>query len=188
MAAPGRTKRRRLSRPGDPLPRCGWTAGDRLLERYHDLEWGVPVRTSRAHFERMSLEVFQAGLSWRIVLHKREALRRAFAGFDPRRVAAFGKRDVARLLADPGIIRNRLKCEATIDNARRFLVLTRRHGGVGRYLASLGADQAEMSRSLRRDFRFMGPLVAESYLQSVGLIPVTHTPGCHLHRKGKSTA
>ncbi len=176
--AGGATRTRRRA----PATRCGWTAGDPLLERYHDVEWGVPVRTARAHFERLSLEVFQAGLSWRVILHKRAAFRRAFAGFDPRRVARFGRRDVARLLADPDIVRNRMKCEATIENARRFLEVTKRCGGIAAWLRALGADQEEMTRALRRDFLFMGPLVAESYLQSVGLVPAPHAPGCFRRR------
>lgn len=160
--------------------RCRWVAGDPLLIRYHDAEWGVPVRTIRAHFERMSLEVFQAGLNWRLILHKRAAFRKAFRGFEPRRVARMGKRDVERLMTDAGIVRNRLKIESTIDNARRVLEKAEQHGSFGRYLATLGRTKKAMQVSLRRDFRFMGPLVAEAYLQSVGLIPAPHQAGCFM--------
>ena len=160
--------------------RCLWVAGDPLLIRYHDAEWGRPVRTSRSHFERMSLEVFQAGLNWRLILHKRPAFRKAFRGFDPVKVARMGDRDVERLMKDAGIVRNRLKIESTIDNARRFLALSKEHGSHTRYLDSIGSTKKAMQASLRRNFRFMGPLVAEAYLQSVGLIPAPHQRGCFM--------
>ena len=159
-------------------PRCRWVAGDPLLMRYHDSEWGEPVRTIRAHFERMSLELFQAGLNWRLILHKRAAFRKAFYGFDPARVSRMGVRDVERLMKDATIVRNRLKIESTIDNAGRVLALAKEHGSFNRYLASIGVTKKTMQASLRRDFRFMGPLVAEAYLQSVALIPAPHQRAC----------
>ena len=151
-----------------------------MLARYHDAEWGRTARAGRAHFERMTLELFQAGLSWRTILAKRPAFRAAFRGFDPGVVARFTRRDVARLMRDAGIVRNRLKIEAAIDNAQRFLTTARRHGSFARYLASIGPGPEAMKEALRRDFRFMGPLVAESYLMSVGLMPVRHEKGCWL--------
>ena len=165
--------------------RCRWAQSDPVLARYHDAEWGRPVRQGRAHFERMTLELFQAGLSWRTILAKRPAFRAAFRGFDPRVVSRFTRRDVARLMRDAGIVRNRLKIEAAIDNAQRFLTAARRHGSFARYLASIGPRPVGMMEALRRDFRFMGPLVAESYLMSVGLLPVRHEKDCFLRRAAR---
>lgn len=148
------------------------------MVRYHDREWGRPVRRDREHFERLSLEVFQAGLSWRTILHKRDAFRAAFAGFVPKKVARFTRRDVARLLRDAGIVRHRGKIEATIENARRFLDTVSRHGRFDRYLDAAGPKAPELMAALRRDFRFMGPLTAEAYLQAVGRARVPHDRGC----------
>ena len=150
-----------------------------MLIAYHDRAWGVPARTDAQHFERLTLEVFQAGLSWRTILYKRAAFRRAFAGFLPARVARFGPADVRRLLADPGIVRNRAKIAATIWNARAVLALRREHGALARYLATLPLDdRPATAKALRARFRFVGPTIAASYLQSVGLWPAPHQPGC----------
>ena len=119
----------------DP-PRCPWAGTDPLMIAYHDREWGVPCHDDRELFERLTLEGFQAGLSWRTILHKRAAFRLAFAEFDPERVAAFDATDVERLLAEPGIVRNRAKIAATIRNAAAFLAIQREHGSFDRYLQS----------------------------------------------------
>ncbi|MCU1376942.1 MAG: DNA-3-methyladenine glycosylase, partial [Actinomycetia bacterium] len=103
--------------------RCAWARNDPLLAAYHDEEWGVPERDSRALWEKLMLDGFQAGLSWITILRKREAFRKAFKGFDPKRVARFGEADVERLLADAGIVRSRAKIEATIGNARAYLAM-----------------------------------------------------------------
>lgn len=153
---------------------------------YHDREWGRPVRTDAQHFERLTLEVFQAGLSWRTILHKRPAFRRAFAGFVPARVARYGPADVRRLLADPGIVRNRAKIEATVANARTVLDIRREHGALARYLATLPLDdRSATAKALRARFRFLGPTIVESYLQSVGLWPIRHQPGCWLASRAR---
>ncbi|HQR29136.1 MAG TPA: DNA-3-methyladenine glycosylase I [Anaeromyxobacteraceae bacterium] len=170
--------------------RCGWCGTDPLYVRYHDEEWGVPVHDDRTHFEFLLLEGAQAGLSWITVLRKREAYRRAFARFDPEAVARLGRADVARLLADPGIVRNRLKVESAIGNARAFLALQEEAGsfdawvwrfvdgrpvqGRWRSLAEVPAatPAAEaLSRELRRrGFRFVGPTIAYAYMQATGLV------------------
>jgi DNA-3-methyladenine glycosylase I len=175
----------------DLRPRCAWgDQPDPAYRAYHDTEWGVPVRDERHLFELLVLEGAQAGLSWATILHKREGYRRAFAGFDPSAVAAFGAEDVDRLLADAGIVRNRAKVAAAVDNARAVLAL---HAGgstlvellwsfvggepvVNRF-ASLGEIPAEteasraMSRDLRRrGFRFVGPTICYSLMQSAGLV------------------
>ena len=160
------------------LPRCAWAEGDPIMERYHDEEWGVPAVSDAAHFERLSLEVFQAGLSWRTILHKRAAFRKGFARFSPRRVAAFTERDIRRLLGDAGIVRHRGKIEATIENARRLLGISKAHGGFARYLGSLPGDLEELRGIFRKEFRFMGPKIAESYFESVGKIPTVHDRRC----------
>ena len=174
----------------DGRTRCGWGSGDALYAAYHDEEWGVPSHDDRHLFEMLVLEGAQAGLSWITILRKREAYRRAFAGFDVERVAAFDERDVERLLADAGIVRNRAKIEAAIGNARAALEVRARHssldaylwglvGGtplVGRWptLADVPVDTAasrSMSRELRRlGFRFVGPTICYSFMQACGLV------------------
>lgn len=173
--------------------------GDPLLAEYHDREWGRPVTTERGLYERLCLEAFQSGLSWNIVLRKREAMRAAFAGFDPDRVAAFGERDVARILADPSVIRNRAKIEAAIANARTIVAL--RDAGVslvdlvwsfrpapGTVPSPAGASWAEMPANTaastalakelkRRGFRFLGPTALYALMQAAGLVN-DHFVGC----------
>lgn len=114
--------------------RCPWPVeNDPLYIKYHDTEWGVPVYNDRILYEFLVLEAFQAGLSWRTVLHKRQNFKKAFAGFDPKKVATFNKRDTKRLIKDAGIIRNRLKIEAAINNARRFLEIQKEFGSFSKY-------------------------------------------------------
>ena len=171
--------------------RCEWApAGDPLYVAYHDEEWGVPSHDQRHLYEMLTLEGAQAGLSWATILRKREGYRQAFAGFDPERVARFGTREVERLLAEPAIVRNRLKVESTVANARALLALSESDetldgllwGFVGgeprknrwRALADLPAQTDEsraMSRELkRRGFRFVGPTVCYSLMQAVGMV------------------
>ena len=184
---------------GSGLRRCEWAGTDPLYVRYHDQEWGVPVRDDRLLFEYLLLEGAQAGLSWITVLRRREAYRRAFDGFDPERIARCDDRDVSRLLADPGIIRNRLKVHAFIDNARAFLELGGPHefsrlvwSFVGnetlqnrwRSLDQVPPETAEsraMSRELkRRGFRFVGPTICYAFMQAVGLVN-DHVVDCFRH-------
>jgi len=183
----------------DGLARPRW-AGDPLLREYYDTEWGMPVRDERGLFERLSLEVFQSGLSWATILRKREAFRAAFDGFDPDRVAAYDEADVARLMSDPGIVRNRLKVEATIANARATVAL-RADGGLvelvwsfkpaatpaPRTLAEVPASSPEsvaLARELkRRGFRHVGPTTMFALMEAVGIVD-THLVGSH--RRGSS--
>jgi DNA-3-methyladenine glycosylase I len=165
---------------------------------YHDREWGVPVAEDAALFERLALESFQAGLSWAIILRKREAFRVAFRGFDPRLVAAFDEDDRARLLADAGIVRNRAKIDATIGNAAALLAVAKETGRFASFLASyaespprrLPADATmadipvrspasdALSVDLRgRGFRFVGSTIVYAFMQSVGMVD-DHLPGC----------
>jgi DNA-3-methyladenine glycosylase I len=177
------------------VERCAWAGTDPLMVAYHDEEWGVPCHDDRALFERLLLEGFQAGLSWQTILRKRDNFRRAFDDFDPARIAAYGEADVARLLADPGIVRNRLKVRAAIDNARATLAIIDEVGSFDRYLwgfapeagprpatladvpASTPASDA-MSRELKkRGFRFVGSTICYAFMQSAGLVD-DHVVGC----------
>jgi len=182
------------------LVRCGWADGDPLLQRYHDEEWGVPLHDDRRFFEMLVLEGFQAGLSWLTVLRKREAFRRAFANFDPVRVAAFDAGDLARLEADAGIIRNRAKIRSAVRNAEAFLRVQREHGSFDAYawgfvdgaplvnrpaaLSDVPATSPEshaLSRDLkRRGFAFVGPTVVYAFMQATGMV-IDHLVGCFRH-------
>ena len=182
------------------MMRCGWAGDDPLMISYHDEEWGVPVRDDRKLFEFLVLEGAQAGLSWRTVLGKREGYRRAFQGFDPERVARFGDKEVARLLSDPGIIRNRAKVESAVGNARLAIAVRDEFGSFGAYLwrfvgnrpivnrfrtmSELPARSREsdaMSRELfRRGFRFVGPTICYSLMQAVGMVN-DHLVACFRH-------
>ena len=182
--------------------RCGWPAGDPLMQRYHDEEWGVPVHDDRKQFEFLILEGAQAGLSWRTILHRREGYRQAYAGFDPACVARFGLRDVRRLLHDPGIIRNRLKIEWSIRNAQQFLVIQKAFGSFDAYLWRFLGDQPKINRwqrlqqlpartpesnalsqdLKRRGLAFVGSTIMYAHMQAAGLVN-DHLVHCFRHRE-----
>lgn len=168
--------------PNDGKPRCKWAAGDPLLAHYHDREWGAPIRTDAGHLERMALEVFQCGLSWKIVLVKRPAFRECFRKFDPRRVASMSARDISRLVADPAIIRNRKKIEAIVSNARVFLDLADEFGSYRRWFDRLDASTPRARAALyplfKKTFKFMGPETTKCYLMGVGKIDPAHDAHC----------
>jgi DNA-3-methyladenine glycosylase I len=188
----------------DPtLARCWWSSAasdrpDPAMVRYHDEEWGRPCHDDTELFERLTLEAFQAGLSWSTILHKRDAFRVAFRGFDPAVVAAFDDADRARLMGDAGIVRNRAKIDATIGNAAAWLATAQEHGSVDAYFRKMvparaarlrGGSQAgeipaqtaasdALSADLRRrGFRFVGSTIVYAFMQSVGLVD-DHLPGC----------
>jgi len=186
---------------GTPV-RCTWV-GERPLDvEYHDREWGVPVRDDQALFEMLTLEGVQAGLSWSVVLAKRDGYRRLFAGFDPARVARFTPARIEKLLADPGIVRNRLKVESTVANARAVLAVQKTHGSLvaflwrfvddapvqnrWRTLAEIPAQtdtSKQMSRELKRaGFRFVGPTICYALMQAVGMVN-DHEVGCFRYAK-----
>ena len=195
-----------MSGAGGARRRCWWPAGtepaDAVMAEYHDSEWGVPAHGDTALFERLALESFQAGLSWSTILHKQRAFREAFAGFDPATVAAFGPPDVERLVADAGIVRNRAKIQATIDNARGVLEIARESGSFDSWLwthvdglprrlppqatyadvPSADPLAHRLSRELRdRGFRFVGPTIVYAFMQSIGMVD-DHLPGCWRYR------
>lgn len=176
--------------------RCRWAERDPLERHYHDTEWGVPLRDARALWECLMLEGFQAGLSWTVILRKRENFRRAFAAFDPERVAAFGEEDILRLLADPGIVRSRAKIVATIEGARIYNAMQARGEDFADYCWSFTggvpvqgdgrATESDLSRVIskdlkRRGFKFVGPTIVYAWMQAVGLVD-DHAPDCFLHR------
>ena len=158
------------------MRRCAWATREPLIT-YHDKEWGTPRHDERTHFEFLVLEGAQAGLSWETILRKRAAYRRAFARFDPKKVARFGARDVTRLMNDAGIVRNRLKITSAIANAKCFLAVAEEHGSFDAYVWRF-RDATELSRDLRkRGFRFVGPTICESFMEATGLLD-HHEPGC----------
>ncbi|CAA7623672.1 3-methyladenine DNA glycosylase [Candidatus Terasakiella magnetica] len=149
---------------------------------YHDLEYGFPQDDEKALFERLCLEIFQAGLSWLIVLKKRSALAAAFDGFDVDRVAGYGEAEIARLMADAGIIRNRRKIEAVIENARRLVVIRSRHGSFAAWIASHHPlTKPDWVKVFKGAFVFMGVEVVNEFLMSIGYLPGTHRESCPVY-------
>jgi len=184
----------------DRKVRCGWAGSDPLYLEYHDTEWGVPEHEDRVLFEFLLLEGFQAGLSWLTILRKREAFRRAFAGFAPERVARFGARESARLMADASIVRNRAKIAAAAQNARSFLAVQEECGSFSEYVwgfvggrpivnrfrtlseipPETGASRA-LSKDLRsRGFNFVGPTICYAFMQATGMVN-DHLLSCFRH-------
>ena len=184
------------------LRRC-WGTGDPLMEPYHDLEWGTPVRDDRLLYEHLTLDAFQAGLSWRTILYKREAFRRAFEGFDPERIARYGDREVARLMGDAGIIRNRQKIEAAVGNARVYLAMKEVGESFSDFLWSFTGGETKLGRSARRweqipasspesdamaaalrqrGFRFVGTTICYAFMQAVGIVD-DHMVGCFRYQR-----
>ncbi|MBK1788897.1 DNA-3-methyladenine glycosylase I [Prauserella cavernicola] len=178
----------------DGVRRCSWGNSAPDYAEYHDTEWGVPLRGEVALFERLSLEAFQSGLSWLVILRKREAFRRVFAGFEPERVAAFGDDDVARLLGDASIVRNRAKITATVGNARAVaeldepldeLLWSFAPDGDGRVrpatmadVPAVTAESKAMARALKkRGFAFVGPTTCYAMMQATGMVD-DHVEGC----------
>lgn len=180
--------------------RCDWCGNDPLYQHYHDQEWGVPVVDDGRQFEFLILESAQAGLSWITVLRKREGYRKAFANFDPRKVAKFDSAKVEKLMQNPDIVRNRLKIESAIGNARHFLEVQREFGSFARYLWSFydftpkqnrwkslrdvpatTAESDAISKDMKkRGFRFFGSTICYAHLQATGLVN-DHIQGCHRH-------
>ncbi len=190
----------------DGKARCGWALSDPLYIRYHDREWGVPLHDDRRLFEFLILEGAQAGLSWITILRKRDGYRRAFADFDAERVARFGKRDVERLLRNEEIVRNRMKIEAAIQNARAFLDVRQAEGSFDRFLwrlvdrqpiqnrfktlrdvpAETRESRALSSELKKRGFRFVGPTICYAFMQAVGVVN-DHLLTCFRHPQVRKT-
>lgn len=186
----------------DGKPRCGWVTNDPLYERYHDKEWGRPLRDDRALFELLTLEGCQAGLSWITVLRKREHYRKVYDGFDPHKIVRYTPAKLARLLADPGIIRHKGKIEASVGNARAYLDLVEREGSFAKFVWSFvgGKPRRNRPRTLRdvlaktpesdalskalakQGFKFVGSTICYAFMQASGMVD-DHVAGCHCARE-----
>lgn len=180
------------------LQRCAWSGNDSLYQAYHDEEWGVPVHDSRALWEMLMLEGFQAGLSWITILRKREAFREAFANFDPAIVAKFSERDIARLLKNEGIVRSRAKIEATINGARIFVDMQKAGEDFSTFIWGLAGNKPirnkgpvpaktplseEISATLKkRGFKFVGPVIVYAWMQATGIVN-DHSAECFRRNK-----
>ena len=187
-------------------PRCWWCGEDPLYVKYHDTEWGVPLHDDRKLFEMLILEGFQAGLSWFTILRKRENFRKAFSGFDAQKVARFTKRDMQRLLRDKGIIRNRLKIESAVKNAKSFLEIQKEFGSFDKYVWSFTggetlrnprgitpktiparSDESDaLSKDLKkRGFNFVGSTIMYAHMQATGMVD-DHVEGCFKYKNKRS--
>jgi DNA-3-methyladenine glycosylase I len=186
----------------EKLTRCDWGTTDPLMLKYHDEEWGTPVHEDRVHFEFWVLEMFQAGLSWMTVLRKREAFRKDFKNFEPDKVAGFMQKDVTKLLNDPGIIRNRLKIEAAINNAKRFIEIQKEFGSFDKYfwgwvgnktivngwksvsqIPATSEISDRISADLRqRGWKFAGSTIVYAHMQATGLVN-DHTTRCFRYKE-----
>ena len=186
----------------DSRTRCVWPGADPLMLAYHDTEWGEPVHDDRKHFEFLVLDAFQAGLSWAIIMKKREGFRRALDGFDPERVARFDKKRIAQLLKDEGIVRNRQKIEAAVSNARAFLDIQNAVGSFDRYIWQFTGwrtrhnswpamkkipaktkESDRMSEALQsHGFKFVGSTICYAYMQAAGMVN-DHLVGCFRYRE-----
>lgn len=182
----------------DGKPRCGWASADPLYEEYHDTEWGRPLRDDRALFELLTLEGCQAGLSWITVLRKREHYRKVYDGFDPQKIARYTPAKLAKLLADPGIIRHRGKIDASVSNARAYLQIVEREGSFSKFLWSVvdgkprknrpktlkgvpakTAESDALSKMLAKaGFKFVGSTICYAFMQASGMVD-DHVVGCH---------
>jgi len=163
---------------------CDIAPGHPLHGPYHENEYGYPLSGDDALFERLLLEINQAGLSWELMLKRRDSFRKAYSGFSIEAVARYGKRDVTRLLADPGVIRNRLKVEAAIANAQTILTLRASHGSFGDWIAAHHPlPKAEWVKLFRKTFRFAGPEIVGEFLMSIGYLPGAHRADCPVFKR-----
>jgi DNA-3-methyladenine glycosylase I len=154
----------------DGRVRCFWATSDPLMAKYHDEDWAIPCHEDSGLFERLTLEAFQSGLAWRTILYKRESFVRAFEAFDIEKVASFNETDIERLLQDSSIVRHRKKIEATVYNAGAILDIQKEHGSFDGFLWGMAGQIEEVCRDFRRRFRFVGPTVCYSFLESVGMV------------------
>jgi DNA-3-methyladenine glycosylase I len=185
----------------DGKPRCGWASADPLYEKYHDTEWGKPLKDDRALFELLTLEGCQAGLSWITVLRKREHYRKVYDGFDARKIARYTPAKLKKLLEDPGIIRHKGKIEASVSNAKAFLALQEHEGSFAKFLWSFvggkpkknhpkslkevpaqSPESDALSKALKKaGFKFVGSTICYAFMQASGMVD-DHIVGCHRHR------
>lgn len=165
------------------MNRCKWSEESEMLQQYHDNEWGQFVVGDNALFECLTLELFQSGLSWKTILHKRENFRQAFAQFEVEKVMQFGEKEIEALLNDAGIVRHRKKIEATIENAKRVHALIKEFGSFEEFLKQLPHEKAEKQKVLRKTFKHVGLTTAESFLEATGRIQASHSEQCFMVTK-----
>jgi len=186
------------------LKSCTWPGTDDLMKKYHDEEWGTPVHDDKKHFEFLVLDTFQAGLSWKTILYRREHFRKAFANFDANKVAKFTEKDVEKLLQNEGIIRNKLKVRGTIKNAQLFLQVQKEYGSFDKYIwqftnyktlnakrkssgeiPPISAESDAMSKALKKlGFTFVGSTICYAYMQAAGMVN-DHLVSCYRHKQCK---
>lgn len=162
------------------MNRCKWSEESEMLQQYHDNEWGQFVVGDNALFECLTLELFQSGLSWKTILHKRENFRQAFAQFEVEKVMQFGEKEIEALLNDAGIVRHRKKIEATIENAKRVHALIKEFGSFEEFLKHLPHETAEKQKVLRKTFKHVGLTTAKSFLEATGRIQASHSEQCFM--------
>jgi DNA-3-methyladenine glycosylase I len=199
MSSTPATRTQGKNKPSGERPRCAWPSSQISL-RYHDREWGVPLKDDRKLFEFLVLDAMQAGLSWEIILRKREGFRAALDDFDPVKIAAYGPEKIKALLADPGIVRNRLKIESSVSNARAFLAVQKEFGSFAKYIwqfvggkplinrrhhhgqiPARSKESDAMSKALKkRGFRFVGSTICYAFMQAAGMVN-DHTIDCFRH-------
>jgi DNA-3-methyladenine glycosylase I len=167
---------------GKEMQRCKWSEESELLLQYHDEEWGQKAEGNNKLFECLTLELFQSGLSWRTILHKRENFRKAFADFQVNKVKEFNETDVDRLVEDAGIVRHRKKIEATIHNAKIVDELVHQYGSFDAFLNQLPEEKAGKQKVLQKTFKHFGPTTAESFLEATGRIPAAHSESCFMYK------
>ncbi len=165
------------------MNRCKWSEESEMLQQYHDNEWGTFIVGDNKLFECLTLELFQSGLSWKTILHKRDNFRKAFAWFDVEKVMLFGEEDIERLLRDAGIVRHRKKIEATIENAKRVNELIKTFGSFEEFLEQLPNEKIEKQKTLQKTFKHVGLTTAESFLEATGRIPASHSEQCFMLTK-----
>ena len=165
------------------MNRCKWSEESEMLQQYHDNEWGQFVVGDNALFECLTLELFQSGLSWKTILHKRENFRQAFAQFEVEKVMQFGEKEIEALLNDAGIVRHRKKIEATIENAKIVHALIKEFGSFEEFLKQLPHETAEKQKVLRKTFKHVGLTTAESFLEATGRIQASHSEQCFMVTK-----
>lgn len=163
--------------------RCKWAEGDSLMEHYHDTEWGFPAKDDNELYERLILQIFQAGLSWKIILYRREAFQKAFSNFIVNKVSKYSSTEVERLLTDKNIIRNKLKIQSTIENAKRILKLQKEFGSFQKFLDQLPNELSILQKELKQVFKFVGPEIARMFVMNIGKIEVPHDQDCWRYKE-----
>ncbi|MBS4027572.1 MAG: DNA-3-methyladenine glycosylase I [Ignavibacteriales bacterium] len=163
--------------------RCKWATGDPLMEEYHDFHWGVPPKNDNELFERMTQQIFQAGLSWKTIWHRHREFYKAFDKFSVKKVAEYDSKEKKRLLNDASIIRNKAKIEATLENAKRILAVKKEFGSFQKFLESIPNELSACQKEMKVRFKFMGPEITRMFVMNIGKIEDTHEKECWRYKK-----